>query len=465
MQKARLQFVALKPLALKPLTLISLALLLPVSGCSDSSKNDTQVVSIQQVSVKQQLQQIYQDYAQLSLSGNAITAAIHGDFSKIDKVEASLSANAIAQRQAIEQQFLNRINAISPSSLTQSALVNYQVFKRDRELAVRGLDWLNQQASALANSYLPYSRTDSIGIGQLPNGKAWYQYLIEQNTSTTLAADKIHRLGLAEVNRLHQTMQKLQTDIGFIGTLADFFRYMADDSQFFYSNDSDKATAYQARVDNVLTQTRQLMPIPKDNLADIPSPPNVIKTAAANNHTWATTAWVLHHQVPGKQLQYWLQQQLALPQFRTSSYQPVYTEGWGLYAESLSQELGLDSDPYQNFGLIASELWYSALLVVDTGIHQKAWSRQQGVQYLLANSPVTKAAANAAVNDIVAQPGHALAAKIGQLKLAELRRLADNKLGNYFTAKAFHHQILSLGAVPLLTLEQAIRRWIVTLRR
>jgi uncharacterized protein (DUF885 family) len=173
----------------------------------------------------------------------------------------------------------------------------------------------------------------------------------------------------------------------------------------------------------------------------------------------------LHEAAPGHHFQISIQQELEdLPEFRKFGRETAYTEGWGLYAESLGHELGVYDDPYQHFGALAAELWRSIRLVTDTGIHSKGWTREQVLDYMYANAPVAEARAVSEAERFMALPGQALAYKIGQLKIAELRREAERKLGDKFDIKEFHRAILEDGAVPLVILEQKIKRWIIERR-
>ncbi len=341
-------------------------------------------------------------------------------------------------------------------------------------------------ATYLEEAYLPHTRTESFGIGQLPGGDAWYQYRIEANTSTQLSADRIHKIGKDEVARIHSEMRDIMEEVEFDGDLAQFFDFMTNDPQFIYESREAMVEDYRSlrsTVDERVSQFFDIFPkadyevrkveefreqsassgsyqsAPVDgsrpaifylNTYDLGSRPN-----------WAKTALFLHEAAPGHHFQISIQQELEdLPEFRKYGRETAYTEGWGLYSEALGYDLGLYDDPYQRFGQLAAELWRSIRLVVDTGIHSKGWTRQEVLDYMYANAPVAEARAVSEAERFMALPGQALAYKVGELKISELRRRAEDKLGDKFDIKEFHRVVLEDGAVPLVTLEQKVRRWI-----
>lgn len=341
-------------------------------------------------------------------------------------------------------------------------------------------------ATYLKEEYLPHTRTESFGIGQLPGGDAWYQHRIEANTSTQLSADRIHKIGKDEVARIHSEMRDIMEEIEFDGNLAQFFDFMTNDPQFIYESREAMIEDYRSlrsKVDERVSQLFDIFPkadyevrkveefreqsassgsyqsAPVDgsrpaifylNTYDLGSRPN-----------WAKTALFLHEAAPGHHFQISIQQELEdLPEFRKYGRETAYTEGWGLYSEALGYDLGLYDDPYQRFGQLAAELWRSIRLVVDTGIHSKGWTRQEVLDYMYANAPVAEARAVSEAERFMALPGQALAYKVGELKISELRRRAEDKLGDKFDIKEFHRVVLEDGAVPLVILEQKVRRWI-----
>lgn len=342
----------------------------------------------------------------------------------------------------------------------------------------------------LVNDYLPHTRTDNFGIGQLPSGTAWYQYKIEAHTSTTLSADVIHRIGKTEVARIHDQMRDIMAETNFKGSLSEFFSFMTNDSQFIYPSRDAMLKDYKSLRNVVDERVETLFNIfptadyevrPVESFREQSASSGSYQSAPVDNSkpaifylntydlssrpTWARTALFLHEAAPGHHFQISIQQELEeLPEFRKFGRETAYTEGWGLYAESLGHELGLYQDPYQRFGALAAELWRSIRLVADTGIHSKGWTREQVLDYMYANAPVAEARAVSEAERFMALPGQALAYKIGQLKIAELRREAERKLGDKFDIKEFHRAVLADGAVPLIILEQKMKRWIIERR-
>ncbi|MAF76258.1 MAG: DUF885 domain-containing protein [Pseudomonadota bacterium] len=341
-------------------------------------------------------------------------------------------------------------------------------------------------ADYLEQEYLPHTRTKSFGIGQLPNGKAWYQHQIKVNTSIDISADKVHQLGKQEVARIHDEMRQIMTEIDFQGDLKAFFNFMTNDEQFIYPSRQamlEDYRALRAKVDARVPKLFNIFPQadyevrPVERFREQSASSGSYQSAPRGNTrpaifylntydlpsrpTWAKTALFLHEAAPGHHFQISIQQELEdLPLFRKYGRQTAYTEGWGLYAESLGDELGLYQDPYQRFGALAAELWRSIRLVTDTGIHDKGWTRQQVLDYMYDNAPVAKARAVSEAERFMALPGQALAYKIGQLKIAELRRMAEQKLGPKFDIKRFHRIVLEDGALPLFLLEKKVRLWI-----
>jgi uncharacterized protein (DUF885 family) len=338
----------------------------------------------------------------------------------------------------------------------------------------------------LSSEYLPETRTDSFGLGQLPGGMEWYDYRIKANTSTELSADRIHNIGLDEVARIHGKMRDIMEETNFEGDLQAFFDFMTNDEQFIYDSRDEMVEDYRSlrsAVDEVVGELFDIFPqaeyevrkveefreqsassgsyqaAPTDNSRPAIFYLNTYDLSSRPN--WAKTALFLHEAAPGHHFQISIQQELEdLPRFRKFGRETAYTEGWGLYSEALGYDMGLYDDPYQRFGQLAAELWRSIRLVVDTGIHAKGWSRQKVLDYMYDNAPVAEARAVSEAERFMALPGQALAYKIGQLKISELRRDAERKLGNNFDIKAFHRVVLEDGAVPLTVLERKVKRWV-----
>ena len=338
----------------------------------------------------------------------------------------------------------------------------------------------------LSNEYLPETRTESFGLGQLPGGKGWYDYQIKANTSTELSADRIHKIGKDEVSRIHDEMRDIMEETEFEGDLQSFFDFMTNDEQFIYESRNEMLEDYRSlrgSVDNTVDKLFDIFPQAEYEIRKVEefreqsassgsyqaAPTDNSRPAIfylntydlSSRPSWAKTALFLHEAAPGHHFQISIQQELEdLPKFRKFGRETAYTEGWGLYSESLGYDMGLYNDPYQRFGQLAAELWRSIRLVVDTGIHAKGWSRQQVLDYMYDNAPVAEARAVSEAERFMALPGQALAYKIGQLKISELRRDAERKLGENFDIKAFHRVILEDGAVPLTVLERKVKRWV-----
>ncbi|WP_024598159.1 DUF885 domain-containing protein [Pseudoalteromonas sp. TAE56] len=337
----------------------------------------------------------------------------------------------------------------------------------------------------LANQYIPNSR-ESVGYSDLPNGKAWYEYQIKKNTTLSLSADEIHDIGLSEVSRILSEMKKVKETVGFKGELSEFFDHLRDSDEFYYDTPDELIAAYE----NVKKKIDARLPL-LFNIA--PKAPYVVKAVEAYRAQSAAGASYaspapdgsrpgifyinaynlkaqpkflletlsIHEAAPGHHFQIALQQEIeGLPDFRKFGGYTVFAEGWALYAESLGKELGLFTDPYMWYGRLSDEQLRAMRLVLDTGFHAKGWTRQQGIDYMLANSSMAKSDVIAEVERYIAWPGQALSYKLGQFKIQELRDFSKKELGNKFDIKAFHTQILIDGALPMPILEEKIKRWV-----
>ena len=333
--------------------------------------------------------------------------------------------------------------------------------------------------------YIPKCR-DTAGFGALPNGKAWYAFQVRKNTTTDVPPRKIHELGLAEVERIHGEMAKVMKEVGFEGTLKEFFDKVKSDPKQYFASEDELLAAYRglrARVEPLLPKLFDIKPKADFEIR----PVEAFRAASASSGQYngpsqdgsrpgifyvntfdlkarpryAMESLFLHEAIPGHHFQIALQRELtALPKFRRFGGQTAFAEGWGLYAESLGKELGVYTDPYQYFGALDAELWRAIRLVADTGIHELGWSREKTLEYVYANSPIEQTRAVAEVERFMAIPGQALAYKMGQLKIRELRNRAQSKLGDKFDVRAFHTEVLKDGSLPLGILEAKIDRWI-----
>ena len=340
-------------------------------------------------------------------------------------------------------------------------------------------------ANFVRDEYLAAAR-DTVGLHALPDGPEWYAYNVKRVTTTDLAPDEIHQLGLDEVARIHNEIRGVMTDVGFEGDLKDFFDYVNSDEQFYFDEAEELIQGYRDMFERISALSTKLFDVsPKGSLEVRRVEP--FREASAGGASYRTGTpdgsragvfyanaydiksrpiWVmeslfLHEAIPGHHFQRSLQVENAdLPSFRRFGGSAAFTEGWGLYAETLGKELGVYTDPYQYFGALNGELWRAIRLVVDTGVHAKEWTRQDVLDFMYANSAVKEARAVSEADRVIAFPGQVLAYKIGQLKIRELRDDAEERLGDQFDVKTFHTQVLMDGPMPLSMLEDKIGDWV-----
>jgi uncharacterized protein (DUF885 family) len=337
----------------------------------------------------------------------------------------------------------------------------------------------------IGDEYMAAAR-DSVGMVGLPGGEEWYAFLVRQRTTTDLSPQEIHQIGLDEVARIHGEMRAVMDEVGFDGDLKDFFEYLNSDDRFYYEKPEQLIEGYRDMSDHIESLAPKLFSVfPETDFEVRAVEPFREKSASGGQYRrgtpdgsrpgvffantydikarpkWAMESLFLHEAIPGHHFQISIQQEIeGLPRFRRFGGYTAFTEGWGLYAESLGKELGVYTDPYQYFGALNAELWRAIRLVVDTGLHFKGWSRQDVLDYMYANSAVKEARAVSEAERYMAIPGQALAYKIGQLKIRELRDRAEEALGDRFDVRAFHTEVLIDGSMPLNMLEAKIDRWI-----
>lgn len=344
------------------------------------------------------------------------------------------------------------------------------------------IDWLEaDKANAAANA---------TGVGNMPGGDAYYAMRLRNMTTTDLTADEIHRFGLEDMARIHKEMEALKRKLGFEGSLQDFFRFLREDSKFYYPNTDEGRKAYLDAATAALAFIKTKLP---DYFGILPKADLVVKRvepfreeAGAVQHYYAGTpdgsrpgvfyvhlldmgalpipqleVAAYHEGIPGHHMQIAIAQELTgVPKFRSRALFAAYLEGWGLYSELLAKEMGAYRDPYSDFGRLTLEAWRAARLVVDTGLHSKGWSEAVAIAYMRENVPLAEGQIRTEVRRYLVQPGVATAYKIGMRKILELREKARAALGDRFDIRGFHDTVLGGGALPLDMLERAVDAWI-----
>ena len=396
--------------------------------------------------------------------------------------------------------FENTISGVIPADPARSRL--YAPFAANRPPTVTGSEWADLQARAKAliggdlraayAKHLAWYRTQyapkcnkAVGMSALPNGAAFYNYRIRQMTTTNMTADEIHNLGLSEVKRIRAEMNEVARKAGFPNREA----FIADlrTNPKYYAKTPEELMAAVARVaktiDGKMPGLFTLLPRLPYGIKEIPPEIAPGTTTAYYNDgsaeqgiagfyfvntskldqrpLWEIPALTVHEAVPGHHQQISLQQELPLPEWRRhGTFFTAFVEGWGLYSERLGIEMGLYDTPAKDMGRLSYEMWRATRLVVDTGMHAKGWSKEQAVKYMTDNTALSAANIEAEVNRYIATPAQALAYKLGELKIRELRSRAEKQLGDKFDLRRFHDAVLGQGAVPLDTLDAQINAWI-----
>lgn len=337
----------------------------------------------------------------------------------------------------------------------------------------------------IADTYAPACR-ESIAFTALPGGEEWYAHLVRRYTTTDLTPKEIHEVGLAEVERIRSDMEDAVTASGFNGSFDEFFTFLREDPQFYFDSADDLLRTYRdicKRADPELAKLFKTLPrltygvVPVPDYLEKTSPTAYYQPGSpqagrpgyfyANTYDlsarprWEMEALSLHEAVPGHHLQIALASEMeGVPDFRKHMFFTAYIEGWGLYSESLGDEMGFYKDPYSKFGQLTYEMWRAIRLVVDTGMHAFGFTRDQAIDFFKRNAGKAEHDIVVEVDRYIGFPGQALAYKIGELKLKELRSFATKELGARFDIRAFHDEILRRGALPLDILEDHVKKWV-----
>jgi uncharacterized protein (DUF885 family) len=410
--------------------------------------------------------------------------------------------DGMTEPQVVMQRVPHQIAAYVVADPTQSPL--YSPFKKMPSIipAAQQAQLRSQAKAAIAtvvtpayrelaqyfdHDYLPHCRT-TIAADALPNGKAYYRYMVRQYTTTNMTPKQIHQLGLQRVAQIHAQMQKVFDGIGFKGSYKQFVQYLRTNPRFYYKNPEHLLQAYRAaakRVDphlaayfpvSILPRVPYgVRPIPAllapDTYPAYSVPPagdgsvagyvevNLYKPQSRPKYD--IQVLMCHEGRPGHQLQIPIAMELTgMPQFRRFDYYSSYGEGWALYTETLCNQMGLYDNPYSKFGYLDYQMWRAVRLVVDTGIHSQGWTRAQAVAYFENNTALSTQNINTEVDRYIAWPGQALSYMIGEMDILRLRRQARQALGSNFSIKEFHAAVLEHGALPLTILNRVIHRWI-----
>jgi uncharacterized protein (DUF885 family) len=412
----------------------------------------------------------------------------------IDQAMANMRqgmASGIVQPRPLVERALPQLEALLPADpLASPEADRKRIIAAYRATVLKSvIPAVQRLRTFMAEQYLPKARTTA-GIGALPGGRDWYRTLVRSSTTTTLAPQEIHELGLKEVARIRGEMEQVKARFGFDGDLDSFLKSLDTRRELTpFRTEEDVLAAFRAlhervkkdlprlfeRAPKAAMDVRIVEPIRRATASDHYVPPATdgsrpgafyaVVMDPAKYRTVKMTALYLHEGQPGHHYHMASQQELQVPKFRKSGWYDAYGEGWALYAESLGRELGLyDNDPAAYLGRLLMELHRGLRLVVDTGLHDMGWTREQTIAFLREKEGSTEDEARRATERYMAWPGQALAYKVGELKILQLRERARQQLGARFDIRAFHTQVLGEGSMPLSMLEAKIDRWIAAQR-
>ncbi|PRP66934.1 DUF885 domain-containing protein [Nonlabens agnitus] len=402
-------------------------------------------------------------------SRNVITGAPFSDFG--DKSTLAADFDEKINKLDLDAQRKEELKAMADEALLQYVMPAYEnliTFLTDQQQRATGED----------------------GAWKFPKGAEFYQHALNRTTTTSMTADEIHELGLKEVERIHNEMREIMKQVKFEGTLQDFFKFMRDDDQFYYPDTDAGKKRYLSEAKTKINAMKAKLP---ELFHTLPEADIIVKavepfressagkafyqqpatdgsrpgTYYANLYdmkampTYQMDALAYHEGIPGHHMQIAIAQELdSIPEFRKHSFYTAYVEGWGLYSELIPKEIGFYKDPYSDFGRLAMELWRACRLVVDTGIHSKKWSREEGIEYYMANTPNAESDAIKMVERHIIMPSQATAYKVGMNKILQLRAKALDALGEDFDIKDFHDVVLTNGSLPLSILEELVDEYI-----
>ena len=408
-------------------------------------------------------------------------------------------SKGITQPKLITQGVVTQIDAILNSNIENNPYLKVfleadesivsvdeknQLIQEAKDLIINEINPAYEELNLfLKNEYLTKSR-DSIGIGDVPGGRKHYEYLAKYFTTTNLTPDEIHQIGLNEIERIRSEMNEIIKQVNWDGDFNSFLDYLRTSPRFYYDNSEDLFNAYlimSKTIDPLLTKIFKVFPRAPYGVIPIPDESAPFTTTAYYNSPspgrpgyfyanlykpesrpkYEIPVLTVHEAVPGHHFQISIAQELEnVPSFRKYQGITAFVEGWGLYSEELGEFMGIYDDPYDKFGQLTYDMWRAIRLVVDTGMHYKGWSREEAINLFIENSAKSILDINNEVDRYIAWPGQALAYKIGQLKILELRNRAERLLGEKYDIKDFHHEVLKRGSLPLDLLEYYIDEWI-----